>query len=179
MAAISSRYARALADVVFAGNLDPAKTVQDLQDIAGLLHSSSDLRSVWEIPAIPIEEKLKLLDAVAASSGMAKQVRNFISILIEKHRLNMLPDMIVQLKAELNERMGFADAEVTSARTLADDERSLLEAQISKVTGKNIRAQFVQDKNILGGAVVKVGSTIYDGSVRGQLQKIKAQLAGQ
>src|SRR3954469_20717148 len=142
MAAISSRYARALADVIFAAKLDPAKSVQDLQDIANLLQSSPDLRSVWEIPAIPAEEKLKLLDAVAASSSMSKPVRNFIGILIEKRRLNMLQDMIVQLKAELNDRLGFADAEVTSARTLSDDERRLLEAQISKVTGKNVRAQF-------------------------------------
>jgi F-type H+-transporting ATPase subunit delta len=179
VAAISSRYARALADVVFADKLDPAKTVQDLQDIAAVLHSSPDLRSVWDIPHLPMEKKLKLLDAIAASTGMAKQVRNFIAILIEKRRLKMLPDMIVQLKAELNERMGFADAEVISARTLGEDERRLLEAQIAKVTGKKVRAQFEQDKNILGGAVVKVGSTIYDGSVRGQLQKIKAHIAGQ
>jgi F-type H+-transporting ATPase subunit delta len=91
----------------------------------------------------------------------------------------MMPEMISQLKAELNERMGLADAEIVSARTLAEDERMNLQAQISKITGKTVRAQFEQDKSLLGGATVKVGSTIYDGSVRGQLQKIKAQIAGQ
>jgi F-type H+-transporting ATPase subunit delta len=143
------------------------------------LHSIPSLRLVWLIPAIPPEKKFKLLDAIASSMGMARQVRNFIAILIEKRRLGMMPEIITQLKAELNERMGFADAEIISARSLADDERNILQAQISKITGKTVRAQFDQDRSLLGGATVKVGSTIYDGSVRGQLQKIKAQIAGQ
>jgi F-type H+-transporting ATPase subunit delta len=179
MAAVTSRYARALADVVFSDKLDSEKTVQDLQNIAQSLHSSPDLRLVWLIPSIPPEQKFKLLDAIASSSGMARQVRNFVAILIDKRRLGMISEMIAQLKAELNERMGLADAEIVSARALAEDERKNLQAQISKITGKTVRAQFGQDKSLLGGATVKVGSTIYDGSVRGQLQKIKAQIAGQ
>jgi len=71
--------------------------------------------------------------------GMARQVRNFVAILIEKRRLGMMSDMIAQLKAELNERMGFADAEIVSARSLAEDERKNLQAQISKITGKTVR----------------------------------------
>jgi F-type H+-transporting ATPase subunit delta len=70
-----------------------------------------------------------------------------------------------------------ADAQVTSSRTLGDDERRTLEAQISKATGKTVRATYTQDKALLGGAVVKVGSTIYDGSVRGRLERMKQQIA--
>lgn len=179
MSAVASRYARALADVVFSDKLDPAKTLQDLQEIAQLLTTNHDLRSVWVIPSIPAEQKLKLLDAIASAAGLTRQVRNFVAILIEKRRLGMMADLIAQLKAELNERMGLAEADVVSARVLGDDERSTLVSQLAKVTGKTIRAQFEQDKSLLGGATVKVGSTIYDGSVRGQLQKMKAQIAGQ
>jgi F-type H+-transporting ATPase subunit delta len=179
MSAVASRYARALADVVFSDKLDPAQTVQDIQTIAQFVDTNLDLRAVWVIPSIPIEQKLKLLDAIASEAGLTRQVRNFVAILIEKRRLNMMADLIIQLKIELNERMGIAEADVLSARLLADDERSTLEAQIARATGKTVRAQYEQDKSLLGGATVKVGSTIYDGSVRGQLQKMKAQIAGQ
>jgi F-type H+-transporting ATPase subunit delta len=179
MSAVASRYARALADVVFSDKLDPAKTVQDIQTIAQFVDSNHDLRAVWVIPSIPIEQKLNLLDAIASSAGLTRQVRNFVAILIEKRRLDMMADLIVQLKLELNDRMGIAEADVLSARVLADDERKTLESQIAKATGKTVRAQYEQDKDLLGGATVKVGSTIYDGSVRGQLEKMKAQIAGQ
>jgi F-type H+-transporting ATPase subunit delta len=179
MAAVASRYARALTDVVFSAHLDPAKTVQDLRDMSATLVTSKDLRFAWESPAIPQPKKLQLLDAIAAKAGMVKQVRNFVAILIDQRRLNLLDEMIESLQAQINERLGFADAEVSSARPLGDDEKRALEAQVSKVTGKNVRASYSQDKTLLGGAVVKVGSTIYDGSVRGRLERIKAQIAGQ
>lgn len=179
MAAVSSRYARALTDVIFSAHLDADKTVKDLKDMDATLSTSKDLRFAWESPAVPQEKKLKLLDAIAAQSGMVKQVRNFIAILIDKRRLNMLPEMIEQVQAQVNERLGFADAEVTSARPLGDDERRALESQVSRATGKTVRASYTQDKTLLGGAVVKVGSTIYDGSVRGRLQRMKQQIAGQ
>jgi F-type H+-transporting ATPase subunit delta len=179
MAAVASRYARALAEVVFADKLDATKTLQDLEQLAQLLKSSADLRFVWESPAIAPEDKSKLLDSVAAQAAIARQVRNFVGILIDNRRLKFLPEIATQLRAELNERLGLADAAVVSARALDDSERKSLETQISKVTGRTVRARYEQDKTLLGGAVVKVGSTIFDGSVRGQLQRIKAQIAGQ
>lgn len=178
MAAVASRYARALTDVVFSAKMDAAKTVQDLRDLRSTLESSKELRFAWESPAVPQQKKFELLDAVAAKAGLAKQTRNFVAILIEQRRLGMLPEMITQLQAQINERLGLADAEVTSARTLADDERKALESQVAKATGKTVRASYNQDKALLGGAVVKVGSTIYDGSVRGRLERIKQEIAG-
>ncbi len=74
--------------------------------------------------------------------------------------------------------MGFAEAEVTSFRDLSEAEKRLLEAQLGKLTGKNVRARYSRDAAILGGAIVRVGSTIYDGSVLGQLEKVRDQIAG-
>jgi len=177
MAAVASRYARALTDVIFSAKLDAGKTMQDLKDINATLQTSKGLRFAWESPAVPQPKKLQLLDAIASQAGLAKQVRNFIAILIDQRRLNLLPEMIAQVQLQVNERLGLADAEVTSARTLADDERKTLESQVAKATGKTIRASYGQDKGLLGGAVVKVGSTIYDGSVRGRLERMKQQIA--
>jgi F-type H+-transporting ATPase subunit delta len=177
MAAVASRYARALTDVVFSAHLDPAKTVQDLKDMSATLVTSKDLRLAWESPAVPQPKKLQLLDAIAAKAGLVKQVRNFVAILIDQRRLNLLDEMIESLQSQINERLGFADAEVTSARPLADDEKRALESQVAKATGKTVRASYSQDKGLLGGAIVKVGSTIYDGSVRGRLERMKQQIA--
>ncbi len=128
MASVGSTYARAFADVVFSTHLDADGSIAELRSIAGLLAESSELRRVWENPAIP---------------------------------------------EELDSRLGFAEAQITSARELADAEKRTLEGQIEKVTGKKVRARYEQDASLLGGALVRVGSTIYDGSVKGQLERIR------
>ena len=76
----------------------------------------------------------------------------------------------------MNDRQGFAEAQVTSARQLSDPEKQMLEAEITKMTGRKVKAKYDQDATLLGGAVVQVGSTIYDGSVKGQLERIQEQL---
>jgi F-type H+-transporting ATPase subunit delta len=176
MAAVSSRYARAFADVVMSNQLDAAKTALDLEQMSETMKSSADLRNIWESPSVPAQQKFRLLDAVAAQAGLAKQTRNFIAVLIEQRRIGLLDEITALFKTELNERMGFAEAQVTSARELGAEERASLEAQIARATGKTIRAKYARDPQVLGGAVVKVGSTIYDGSVRGKLKKIKQQM---
>lgn len=177
MAAISSRYARALADVVVERKLDAATVTQGLDSVADLFKGSAELRTLFENPAVPAHQKLQLLDALAARLGLGKEVRNFIAILLDKNRATFLPEIAEFFKIEINERLGFADAEVTSARELGDDERAALEQKISEVTGKQIRARYRQDRALLGGVRVKVGSTVYDGSVQGELERMRTALA--
>jgi len=177
MASVASTYARAFADVVLSAHLDANRAVGGLRRIAGLLAESEDLRRVWENPAVPAEQKRKLLDAIVQREGIEHHVRNLIAVLIDHRRVQFLARIVEQLKKELDARMGFAEAQVTSARELADDEKRKLEAQIEKVTGKKVHAQFGLDASLLGGAVVRVGSTIYDGSVRAQLEKIREAMS--
>lgn len=177
MSAIASRYARAFADVVFAHNLDANQAQQQLADLAELVRDSQELRRVLENPAVPHPQKIKLLDAVVGRLGGSQQVRNCAAILVDKRRIGLLPEIAEQLKAEINERLGFAEAEVATSRDLSADERSALEQQVSKLTGKKVRARYQRDPQLLGGVVVKVGSTIYDGSVRGQLQRLRTAMA--
>ena len=177
MASVASTYARAFADVVFSAHLDADRAVGGLRRIEGLLAESADLRRVWENPAVPAEQKRKLLDAIVHSEGTDHHARNLIAVLIDRRRVQFLGRIVEQIKKELDARMGFAEAHVTSARELGDTEKSALETQIEKVTGKKVRAQFGLDATLLGGAVVRVGSTIYDGSVKGQLEKIKEAIS--
>lgn len=176
MAAVSSRYARAFADVVMAHKLDAAQTIAALEQMSVALESSADLRNVWDSPSVTPPQKLKVLDALSAQAGHSKHLRNFLAVLITQRRIRLLDEITALFKAELSDRMGFAEAEITSARELSPEERSNLEAQVAKATGKTIRAKYGRDPQILGGAVVKVGSTVFDGSVKGKLERIKHEM---
>jgi F-type H+-transporting ATPase subunit delta len=177
MAAIASRYARAFADVVFERKLDAAKSLADLHSLAALVASSSDLRKTWDNPSIGAPQKHAILDSIIARLGASKEVRNFVAVVIDHRRSNDLAAIIRQTEQEINDRLGFAEAQITSARVLGDPERKNLEQQIQRMTGKSLRAAYAQDTALLGGAVVRVGSTIYDGSIQGQLKRLREQIA--
>ena len=173
MASVASTYARAFADVVFDAKLDAARAIGGLRQIATLFNESVELRRVWENPAVPADQKRKLLDVIVQRDGIDRPVRNLIAVLMDHRRLTFLPRIVEQLEKELDARLGFTDAQISSARELGDAEKRALESQIAKTTGKKVRASYGLDPSLLGGAVVRIGSTIYDGSVKGQLEKIK------
>jgi F-type H+-transporting ATPase subunit delta len=177
VASVASTYARAFADVVLSARIDANVAIGGLREISRLLAESSDLRRVWENPAVPAEQKRRLLDAIVKQEGIERHVRNLIAVLIDHRRIQFLERITQQLEKELDSRMGFAEAQITSARELGDAERRALESQIERATGKKVRAQFGLDASLLGGAVVRVGSTIYDGSVKGQLGKIREAIS--
>ena len=177
MASVASTYARAFADVVLGAHLDADRSIAELRAIAILLAQSSELRRVWENPAIPADQKRRVLDGVAARDGISKQVRNLVAVLIDHRRVRFLDPIIAQLEKELDARLGFAEAQITSARELGDAEKREFETQVARLTGKKVRAHYGRDASILGGAVVRVGSTIYDGSVKGQLERIKEAIS--
>jgi F-type H+-transporting ATPase subunit delta len=177
MAAVSSRYARALADVITSAKLDATKAVEQLGSVVSAFEASRELREVWESPAIPVEQKRKVLDAIVAKVGVTdRPIRNFVAVLIDQDRISLLPEIAKQLDTELNSRLGRVDAEITSARELGEEQRKSLIAEISRLTGKVVLPRYATDSELLGGVTVRVGSTIYDGSVRGQLQRIRQQL---
>jgi F-type H+-transporting ATPase subunit delta len=176
MASVVNTYARAFADVVMANRLDAARTLAETQQISRLVRDNKELREVWENPSIPSEQKRAVLDGIVQRAGMSRPVRNFIAVLIDKGRIRLLSEMVAQFAQELNQRLGFAEAEVITARELAASERTALEADLARVTGKSIRARYEQDRSLLGGAIARVGSTVYDGSVKGQLERIRRQL---
>ena len=178
MASVVGTYARAFADVVMTKSnlLDPARMLQELHGIEALLQESDPLRRVLENPSIPGDRKRAVLDAITQRLGTTRQVRNFVAVLTDNRRLPLFSEILKQVEQELDDRQGFAEAQVSSARQLSDPEKQMLEVEIAKMTGKKVRARYAQDASLLGGAVVQVGSTIYDGSVKGQLDRIREQL---
>jgi F-type H+-transporting ATPase subunit delta len=176
MASVVGTYARAFADVVMSSKADPARMLAELQSMDATFVESAVLRRVLENPSIPAPQKNAVIDAVVQKMSVSRPVRNFIAVVTDHRRLPLFSEIVKQVEQELNERLGFAEAQVTSARPLNDPEKQVLEAEIAKLTGKKVHARYQQDKSLLGGAVVQVGSTIYDGSVNGQLERIREQL---
>jgi F-type H+-transporting ATPase subunit delta len=179
MASVTIRYARALAEVVLDQKLIPGRIREQVHSVKQLVESNPDLRSIWENPAVPSVQKRKLLGAIARKLVLDPKVRNFVAVLIDHHRIGMIGLIAKQFDAELDARLGIADAKVTSSRDLTTDERLAMENQIKRMTGKAVRASYATDRGLIGGAVVQVGSTIYDGSVRGQLVKLRETLIGE
>jgi len=177
MSEVTNRYARAFVDVVVSDRLESNRTFEELKTITAIHQSSPELQKVWQSPAIPAEQKRGLLDAVVKREAISGPVRNFVAVLIDHRRIALLEQVLEDCGKELNRRLGFAEADITSARELSSAERRALESQVEKLTGKKIRARYGRDESILGGAIVQVGSTIYDGSVKGQLERIREELA--
>ncbi len=176
MATVTNTYARAFADVVMSMRLDAAATLAEAQQMAAFARDNKGLREVWDAPAISAEQKRAVLDSIVKRAEISRPVRNFVAVLIDHRRTRFIGEIVTQFAQELNQRLGFAEAEVTTSRELSADEKTKLEADIAKVTRKKIRATYIKDATILGGAIARVGSTVYDGSVRGQLEKIRQQL---
>ena len=116
MAAIASRYARALADVVLERKLDPETAVQQVNDMVAAVHQNDQLRLVWESPAVPAEQKRKLLDAIVSRTGTLRPIRNFFAVLIDHRRIPMLAQIAGQFEAELDNQLGFVEARRRSNR---------------------------------------------------------------
>lgn len=173
--ALASRYAAALADVAFEQKSGD-RVKKDLAAFVDTFFGSADLRNFIESPAVGPEIKHKVIEEVAAKMDLAPAVRNFAYILVNHRRTEMLREIQQAFEIELNARQGIAVAEVTSARELSAAERERMTKALERRTGKKIEARFRHDESLVGGAVVRVGSTVYDGSVREQLTRLREQL---
>ncbi len=176
MASFVSRYARAFTDVVFESKLDAKAVQRQLADFAAAWHESRELREFLLDPSFPVDQKVSLLDKLNTKLKMAQETRNFIAVLIRNDRIAGLDEVLAEFRREVNQRLGIHEAKVVSARKLDEAERKELELQIAGLTGGTVEAQFEEDSSLLGGAVVQVGSTVYDGSVRGRLDRLREEL---
>jgi F-type H+-transporting ATPase subunit delta len=175
LSAVAERYAAALADVaVERKNSETVK--RNLAAFVEAFSSIADLRNALESPALNAEVKRKVIAEVAGKMGLDVAVRNFIYLVVDHRRTEVLPEIGQAFLSELNERLGIVDAEVTSAHELNEDEKRQLNTVLEQRTGKKVEARFQIDGALLGGAVVRLGSTIYDGSVRDQLKRLREQL---
>jgi F-type H+-transporting ATPase subunit delta len=175
---MARRYAAALADVVT--KRGEAREVQE--ELSGwelMLHGNSDLLEVFRNPTIPYEQKHTVLDQLIARTRIRPTTANFLQVLLRNHRLTELGEINKRFAQELDDRSGVVVAQVTTARPVPDAMREGLGSRLSGLTGRRVRLQFSVDEDLIGGVVTRVGSTLYDGSVRTQLQQIKQKMAGQ
>lgn len=176
MAAFVARYARAFADVVTEARLDTAAIDRQFNDFLATWDGSRELAEFFVNPSIPVPQKVAILDKLNAKLEMQKELRNLLAVLIRNDRIGHVHEVAAGYRAELNERLGIRQAEVVTARELDEAERSALVAEIGKLAGARVEANFKLDQAILGGTVVRIGSTVYDGSVRGRLERLKESL---
>jgi F-type H+-transporting ATPase subunit delta len=177
MAVFAARYARALADVVLDAKLNTTEVEQQLEDFAATFAGSKDLKELLLNPSISVQKRVAILDKINSRVGCGPQVRNFMAVLIRHERLGALREILEEYRLEMNRRLSISDAEVVTARPLEDQERAELEGQVSVLAGHNkVNATFREDKSLIGGVIVRIGSTIYDGSVRGRLERLKERL---
>lgn len=179
ISAVATRYANALADVLTGTHADTAAVVAQLRSFQALLESSHDLREALHTPAVPASRKRAVAGKILDIVHVAPIARNFLFVLIDRKRIVSLREILDSLELVLDERAGIARAQVSTANPLNDAQRAALAAELEKLTGKRIRAEYAVDASLIGGVVAKVGSTVYDGSVRGSLQKMERRLAAQ
>ena len=176
MAAFVSRYARAFADVVTQEKLDTATLDRHLEDFLLTWEASGELREFFVNPAIPVVEKVEVLDKLNLKLELRKELRNLLAVLIQNDRIGQVQEVAAAYRAEVKERQGIRSVEIVTARALDEAERGTLVAEVGKLAGSRVEASFSLDASILGGTVVRIGSTVYDGSVRGRLERLKDAL---
>ena len=178
MKAAAKRYASALADVALEHKIaEPVKA--ELRAFVDLVGDSPDLRNFLASPAVAKGPKQAVVTKLVEKLGSSKTLRNFLCVLVENRRTLLLPQIQQAFEQELLARLGVAEAHVVSARTLSGPERADLESALGRITGKRVEARYGEDPSLIGGAVVWVGSTVYDGSVRTQLERLRARLAAE
>lgn len=184
--AVARRYARALADIIFEAKLAPAKqraqvqtARQRLADFSALLRQYPDLRNVLTSPAVKPEEKLAVLDRLRGMMGFSHLTRNFLAVLLDHRRLDLLDGIVDAFDTEVYARLGIVPVEVTTAFNLKSKQKKSLEQRLRTLTGSEVEMRFRESPEIVAGLVARLGSTIYDASLRAQLRRLQRQLTAE
>ena len=172
---VARRYARALADVVAASG-DYHKVLDELQDFEAAYHEAPELREVLASPAVALPQKMKVLEALGQRLGESFVTLNFLRVLLVNYRMPLLEEAILAYRQIANERLGIVHVAISSATELSETERESVAARFRELTGKQVELEFRIDGGLLGGILAQIGSTVYDGSVRGSLARIRQQL---
>jgi F-type H+-transporting ATPase subunit delta len=175
--AIARRYASALADVVLERG-EASEVQSELVAWAKIIQSSPSLLEVFRNPTIALDQKRAVLNKLIERAKPLQTTANFLKVLLQNQRLTELGEINRKFAEVLDERAGMVAATVTTARGVAEDSQQELRAKLTRLTGKKVRVDFTTDPDLLGGIVTRIGSTVYDGSVRNQLQQIKERMAG-
>lgn len=178
MKSAGMQYASALADVAQEQKAAAAVTKQ-LDEFVAAYARSAELRNFLASPAVAREEKHGVVEKLIARMGASKTLRNFLFVVADNQRTHLLPEIAEAFHKVMRERQGIAEAEIVSAVELNDTQKKNFSQTLERLTGKKVEAKFFLEPALLGGAVVRIGSTVYDGSVRNRLNELRARLAAE
>jgi F-type H+-transporting ATPase subunit delta len=176
--AVANRYARALADVLGPQG-DYRRILSELEDFAATYRHSGELRNVFESPAIPLAGRTKVLGAILERMGTAAVTVNFLRVLVANYRMSLIDQVGQAFRKIAHERLGVTEVRIESATTLSPAEREALRGRFADITGRQVELEFQLNPELLGGVLAQIQSTVYDGSVRGNLQRMRQQLVNQ
>lgn len=172
---VARRYAEALADVAIAHNLVD-QIDAELHTFAEMMRTSRELHDLFASPVVSKQDKNKVLDALIQRTRPNAMTANLLRTMLQHYRLHYLGAVYERYQREINERRGVVVAEVTTAQPMVAAEQEKLSRTLGQITGKRVQFQFTTDAALIGGVITRVGSVVYDGSVRTKLQEIKHQL---
>lgn len=174
---VARRYSSALADVVIErGEANEVK--EEIDAWSGLIVSNPQLRDVFGNPTVPYDQKQKVLEQLIERSHCRETTASFLRVLLKNQRLGNLPEISARLAQILDERGGIVAADITTARSISDQVRNELYESLATATGRKVRLSFETDESIIGGVIARIGSTVFDGSVQSQLERLAEELAG-
>ena len=178
MKSASLQYANALADIALEqGAAEPAR--KQLADFSVAFEESAELRTFLASPAVTRQAKHGVIEKLAARLGAAKIIRNFLFVVVDNQRANLLPEIVKSFEQVLRQRQGVVEAAIATAVELNDVQKTSFLRTLERLTGKRIQAKYSLQPGLLGGAVVRIGDTIYDGSLRNRLNQLRARLAAE
>ncbi len=179
--ALASRYASALVDVATdaKASVDPHQVLRELRSFEEVFHASAELRNALSSPSVPPARKRAVAGRIGEKLAISRIARNFLFVLTDHRRIAALAEVLDAFELLLDERLGFARAEVSSAGDLDQRQRELVSRELERLTGKRVRMRFSVDRALIGGLVARIGSTVYDGSVRGRLEALGRRLAAE
>jgi F-type H+-transporting ATPase subunit delta len=174
---VARRYAAALADVAIERH-EEREVQKELDQWASMIEANPQLKEVFANPTVPYDQKRKVLEDLIARTRVRETTASFLRVLLKNQRLSQLREVAIRYGHVLDERAGVVAANVTTARPIPEELKTTLHETLAKATGRKVRLSFTTDEAIIGGLVARIGSTIFDGSVQNQLDRLSESLAG-
>jgi F-type H+-transporting ATPase subunit delta len=178
--AVANRYARALSDLILSSaEVPPQTALEQLRSFQHALEISPELRTALMSPAVAIARKRAAANRLAGQLGVSRLVRNFLFVIIDHRRVPLVPRIVEAFERAIDDRLGRVRATISSAAELTTEQRAKIESRIAERTGRQVRSDYRIDPALIGGVAVQVGSTIYDGSVRGRLRALRTRMVSE
>lgn len=174
--ATAKRYARALFDVARAERADFDRIDRELVEFSNLVAANEMLQRALTNPAVPASKKRGVVEQLVARASLIEPVSKLLLLLAERDRLGLLPELIEEFRSRLMDHLNVVRAQVVTAVPLPADSADALQTNLARATGRKVQLDTRVDEGIVGGAVARLGSTVYDGSITRQLEKMRETL---